>query len=762
MAEKKPEEKDYGYEIAREGSDVILKVDYSRVPAPPSIEDDSVCMSRVINMLLESGRVTKIIFQQKRDFEYDYDQVKILQEIAVLYNKFVKNHELVGFLLSENVDMKEVASRQAVLQKIIYSLMRRDPVGAYVELKRQRRGQDYIYENKQYSQSSKHVLEEFIKMLNYLIDEFESTMMIKLAHPYIAGYRMGDRSIYKKIFRPSIKPDFMFTKLMSAYPDEGEEIDNYALGETDITVFDLPNSVNYLYHVVPPEFKLTEEKYELLDSARSIMAEHKPTRSEFVNPELMREVFYNVGHDLLEELANRQGLKLKLKDIDELAKILVRYTVGFGIIELLLEDEKIQDIVINSPMGNTPIFIVHSEFGECKTNIVPNVYDGESWATKLRLISGRPLDEANPILDTELELPAARARIAVVGNPLNPNGIAYAWRRHRVKPWTLPLFIKQKMINPLGAGLLSFLVDGSRTMLVAGTRSAGKTSLLGSLMVELMRRTRIITIEDTLELPTDALRKMGYNIQPLKVGAALSRGTSEVPADEGIRTTLRMGDSALIVGEVRSKEAGALYEAMRVGALANVVAGTIHGDSPYGVFDRVVNDLGVPRTSFKATDIIVVANPIRSPDGLHRWRRVTQITEVRKFWEEDPLREGGFSDLMKYDSGTDSLIESDSLINGESEIIKAIAGNVKEWAGNWDAVWDNVLLRTKIKERIVKAAEETKDDNLLEADFVISANDQFHKISERVREEVGALDSERIYFEWESWLKTAITKKKFL
>ena len=81
---------------------------------------------------------------------------------------------------------------------------------------------------------------------------------------------------------------------------------------------------------------------------------------------------------------------------------------------------------------------------------------------------------------------------------------------------------------------------------------------------------------------------------------------------------------------------------MRVGALANVVAGTIHGDSPHGVYDRLVNDLGVPKTSFKATDLIIIANPVKSSDGLSRKRRVTRITEVRKFWEEDPLMEEGF------------------------------------------------------------------------------------------------------------------------
>ena len=78
---------------------------------------------------------------------------------------------------------------------------------------------------------------------------------------------------------------------------------------------------------------------------------------------------------------------------------------------------------------------------------------------------------------------------------------------------------------------------------------------------------------------------------------------------------------------------------MRVGALANVVAGTIHGDSPYGVFDRVVNDLEVPKTSFKATDIVIVTNPVKTADGLHVSKRVINITEVRKHWAKDPLEE---------------------------------------------------------------------------------------------------------------------------
>ncbi|MCH8329294.1 MAG: type II/IV secretion system ATPase subunit [Nanoarchaeota archaeon] len=580
-----------------------------------------------------------------------------------------------------------------------------------------------------------------------------------MTKPYLAGHKIGDREIYRRLFTAVIRPDFMFTKIMATFPHDGEEIASYTVGgDIEVTIFELPDTVQYLYHIIPPEFKLNEEKYEILDTARKIMAEHKPKRSEFVDPERMRQVFFNVGSDLIDELAAQKDVNMTSAELEQLTRILVRYTVGFGLIEVLLQDEKVQDITINNQIGETPMFIVHQDFGDCKTNIIPTMTEAESWATKLRLISGRPLDEANPILDTELNITGANARVAVVGPPLNPYGLAYAFRRHRDRPWTLPLFINNRMISPLAAGIMSFLIDGSRTLLIAGTRSAGKTSLLGAVLIELMRKYRIITIEDTLELPTAALRKLGYNILPMKVSAALTKGSTEVPADEGIRATLRMGDSALIVGEIRSKEALALYEAMRIGALANVVAGTIHGDSPYGVFDRVVNDLQVPKTSFKATDIIIVANPIRSADGLHRWRRVTQITEVRKHWENDPLLENGFVDLMKYNTQTDQLEPSDDLINGDSEILKSIAGNVKEWAGSWDAVWDNILLRSKIKETIVNVSKKTKIPNLMEAEFVVQSNDEFHKISDKIKQEVGNLDSKRIFFDWNEWLKRSIKK----
>ena len=751
----------YFYEVIRESGQDVLYINYIGAPLVPSIADSELTMARAIDYLIEVPTVSRLVFVQQRNYSYDFIQVAMLLEIAQIYTYLVRQEEVLSTeKLAPVKCQKCLPERFNTMRHLVLNLLKQDPVGCYVEAKRALREERITAE--------KMPLEcrqcEFIYMsiLSKIIDILEKTAIIRHSLP-LDAHKVGDRTVYSKLFRPAIIPNFTFTRLMASIPLGAELIDEYTIGEeydkSTVTILKLPTMPKPIYHLTPPEFTLEEEFYNLLDLARAVLIEHKPRAEEFVDPQRTRQVFLNIARDLLQELAKSKNISLSYRQLRKLATILVRYTIGFGLIEVLLQDENLQDVVVNSPIGQVPIFVRHQEFDECSTNIIPNPEDAESWAAKFRMLSGRPLDEANPVLDTELTLGTIRARIAVIQQPLSPYGLAYAIRRHREKPWTLPLYIKNRMINGLAAGLFSFLIDGARTILVAGTRSAGKTSLLGSLMLEIIPKFRVITVEDTLELPVDAMKNLNYDILRMKVRAALMKETSEIAADEGIRTSLRLGDSSLIVGEIRSTEAKALYEAMRIGALANVVAGTIHGASPYGVFDRVVNDLGVPVTSFKATDIIIVANPIKSPDGLHSWKRVTQITEVRKHWKEDPLTEGGFVDLMRYNVNTDQLEPTDDLINGDSEIIKAVAANVKGWAGNWDAVWDNILLRAKIKEEIVNQSIRLKMPELLEASFLVNSNNVFHEVADKVSKEVGVPDSKLVFREWQAWFKEELRKK---
>lgn len=751
----------FEYETFHEGENKILKVPLEKCTFPPSIEYSELCMSKVIDALQEVTGVTIITLSQLREYEYDYTQTSLLNELALLYKKLNKDERyLYSSLVIDPFHERYIRGSYAQFQRLISKRLKEDPLAAFVELKRLE-VRERAKLNNLIDQRHAASQQKFLEMLQDTIRKIEQTKIIKLLMPHTKEYKLGTREIYNNVFHPTTRPDFMYTKLITEFP-EGNLAETYDFGEKgdkcEVNVFSFDDNIKTIYHLIPPEFRFEEEVYELLDDAKRIMAEHKPTREEFVDPQRMREVFFNIGKDLLNDLIEHKKMKLPDEKVDQLARALLRYTVGFGLIELLLSDPKVQDVNINSPNGELPIFIVHQDYGDCYTNIYPTRQEVESWATKLRLISGRPLDEANPILDTELKVEGFTSRVSAITAPLSPTGLAFSFRRHRDYPWTFPLYLQKKIkyIDPLAAGLLSFIIDNNATILVAGTRSSGKTSLLGSFLVEISRRARILTIEDTFELPQESLRALSYNLESLKVASALSAPGSEVDPSIGIRSTLRLGDSAIFVGEVRSKEAVALFEAMRVGAAANVVAGTIHADSPYGVYDRVVNDIGVPKTSFKAIDIIVTTNPVIS--GLKKFKRVLKITEVRKQWDEDPLKEGAFVDLMVYNPQTDQLEVTDELMNGDSEILKRMAGRIKEFAGDWDAVWNNVQLRADCKKAIVDISEEIDDYSILEAGFVVKANDMFSLISDRVKEKYGKIDSARVLFEFKEWLRKEVKK----
>ena len=743
----------YDVELERLQGEDVLYVNYLGANFVPSVAESGEIMGRTIDALMENPNASRVVFVQQRNYNYPFEEVSLLVEIARIANFLTKQENVLS---SERLNLFGNASELYSEVGNFLNLLKKDPVKCYHELRKKideiRGSLDYIaVESRNARASYMMFLERFLVLL-------ENTKLIRKVLES-RDYISAGREIYKNIFRPDILPNFTFTRLVSQLP-EGELVNQYELKDEresiTVTILKRKDDPKYFYHIMPPEYSLSEEHHMLVNLARNVLTEHRPKAEEFTDPERTRQVFYNVAVDLLSELSKSKNIVLNHRELDKLARILVRHTIGFGLIEILLMDENLQDIVLNAPIAQNPVFVRHSEYDECVTNIIPSYEDADSWAAKLRLQSGRPLDEANPVLDTDLLIGNARARVAAISLPLSPNGLAYALRRHRDSPWTLPLFIDKKMLNSFAAGLLSFMIDGSRTLLVAGTRSAGKTSLLGSLMLEIMPKYRTIVVEDTLELPVDALRKIGYDILRMKVRSALVKGTTEVEAAEGIRTSLRLGDSALIVGEVRSDEAKALYEAMRVGALANVVAGTIHGDSAYGVFDRVVNDLGVERTSFKATDLIIVANPVKNADGLHSVRRIMSITEVRKNWLEDPVREKGFVDLMRYNVETDELEPTQELINGESEIIKSIAGNVKGWAGDWDAVYDNIILRGKMKQEIVEASKKFGKPEIMEAKFNALSNAAFHKISDEVRQENGLPLSDYVFPKWKEWFYKAI------
>jgi len=162
-----------------------------------------------------------------------------------------------------------------------------------------------------------------------------------------------------------------------------------------------------------------------------------------------------------------------------------------------------------------------------------------------------------------------------------------------------------------------------------------------------------------------------------------------------------------------------------------------------------VNDLNVPSTSFKATDLVVVARPIRFAGSLKRTKRLVQMTEVKKHWVDDPDREGGLLDLMLFDAKKDNLeLLEDNLKESElfSKISRISGLTMKE-------MWEDIKLRGYSKAFLVELKRKHNVPKLLEAENTVFCNNKLMLFKEQEIEENGKIDYNQVLGKWKFWVQ---------
>ena len=738
------------YSIESFGNKQMLKIKCLGCKYSSSIADSPQCMSEVID-LLRKYAPDIIVLSSLYNKTYSKEQVEMLKEIANVANEA----EALGLWSLKLIKTKDkefskiITPIQSKIVEITHHKLLEDPILAYTELLKIIKTLKDIN-----NKFNKKELEEVIKKLEYISSQLSKTKLIRLFIEAVKKKIIGpellkSRLFYKKIFAPSIVPSFVESKLLETISKDLTILDTYKVEENvRVIIYGKEDSLMNYYYLEAPEYSLLPSHIYLFELAREYISKNLATLAPISDITKAREYLESIYYSTILDLATENEIEITPKEAKNLAKIVARHTIGYGILELLFKDRKITDIYVDAPIGSKPIYLQHSEYGFCETNIILSESEAKSFASKLRALSGRPFDEAHPVLD--YDLPDLSVRVAAICPPLSPAGIAFAFRLHKPTPWTLPQFLDKKMLNPLAAGMLSFFVDSQATILIAGSRGAGKTSLLTSLILEIPQNSRILVQEDTFEIPVEKIREYGFNIQRLKTRSPIGGTTYEVSPEDALRTALRLGDSAIIVGEIRSLEAKVLFEAMRVGAAGNTVMGTIHGDSAYSVWDRVVNDLEVPTTSFKAADFVIVAAPIRPKGALKRYRRLISITEVKKHWNKDPYEEGGFVDLMKYDANKDELELIEESIK-ESEFFIKIS---KLRGLSMEEIWNEIEMRGKMIEFITNAARKLNMSNIMEGDIYSKSKNLFLIMKDKYLEKEGILDKE--FFE--NWKKKTLEK----
>ncbi|WP_226012409.1 ATPase, T2SS/T4P/T4SS family [Halomicrobium salinisoli] len=452
-------------------------------------------------------------------------------------------------------------------------------------------------------------------------------------------------------------------------PPDGRLVDRCSL-PTGATVrrYERPDDLP-VYHLEPAVATLSDEALGTLAEARERLA----AGAESGTGAARRAVRAVAGED---------------EPVDRLGSVLEKHAADYGVLVDLFADERVSDVFATAPVAETPLR-VRVDGDLATTNVRVSERGTDALASQLRLESGRAFSRAEPTLDAtisvgvhanavsvgsrddrEESLGDRRVRVAGTTDPVT-DGVAFAFRAHGSETWTLRRLVETGTVTPRGAAVLSLAVERGTATLVAGPRGAGKTTTLGALLRELPRDARTLVIEDTPELPVEALQAEGRDVQSMLTASGDGPGLAPAAA---LRTALRLGEGVLAVGEVRGEEASVLYEAMRVGANASAVLGTIHGDGAESVLERVVADLGVAESAFAATDLVVTMAP---PDGDDR--HVAAVEEVID--GDDGVR---FAPLLERDGGR--LAPTGRVDRGNSGLIASLREGEERYADVLDAV----------------------------------------------------------------------------
>lgn len=553
-----------------------------------------------------------------------------------------------------------------------------------------------------------------------------------------------------------LRPGFSFSWVTPEPPENLTCVQEYEIDNANVGLWSIKDATHSHYHIRPMEYGLPRNIMKLIHLAKIELLRNRPRHIQLDRPGQARLYVQNHGKKILYQIAKKQGIDIgdspgeEMMRLDKLTEVLARYTVGLGLFEYFLNDPYMQDIYVDSPAPKNPVhaimggLISQELFDKFVTNVVLSDEDVESMVSRFRYESGRPFSEAMPVLETDLV--QYQTRVTAVGKPLSPDGIGIAFRRHSTDPWTMLKFIANGTVSPVAAGLLSFLIEGRCTMLISGSRGSGKSSLLGALLLEFPQTQRILTIEDTLELPVPEMQELGFKVQRMFVQSSLG-GRGEMTADDALRTSLRLGESAIILGEVRGQEAKTLYEAMRTGTAGSSVLGTFHADSARATFERATSDMGIPPASFLATDIVVVQT-LTQPGGSQKLlRRCTQIAETAKQVDEP----GVFNDLMTFNEKDDLLMETDFL-KYKSERIGEIASS---WGISLETAVEDIKARARYRLDAVEYAMENRKPQLLGVVWQSRMNNRFRVLREAAIRR-GDMDHERVMEQWRTWFLESV------
>ena len=372
-----------------------------------------------------------------------------------------------------------------------------------------------------------------------------------------------------------------------------------------------------VYEVIEPT--LSDDEKKNIDRLKKIFLEEVKTPIKLISDyPKMKEFISKSTIRLIKDYK----INIPKESVDKILYYLERDFLGYGIIDVIVRDIKIEDISCDGL--NIPIYVWHRDYESIPTNVkFATSEDLNSFIIRLAYKSGGQITVASPILEGSLP---EGYRTHLTLEEVSKRGSTFTIRKFRDEPPTLIDLMMWGTINPGIGAYLWICVENTKSLLVIGATASGKTTTLGALSMFIRPEMKIVTIEELREI------KLPHeNWIPMVTRVSSQAGVQEVGLFDLLKSALRQRPDVIIVGEIRGEEAYTLLQAISTG---HGGISTIHAESVQTAVKRMLTKpMDIPGMLLPLVSTLVEVSRVKVGDAFVR--RAINVVEIVGFNEQN-------------------------------------------------------------------------------------------------------------------------------
>lgn len=586
---------------------------------------NSQCFKNIVKLFLDNPALNKVTMETiYGEIEFTNTQIELISDYT---NQLTKIFELkIPLIKNSNACArndecinKQIFFFERILgNKFNYGLIISDPILSYIEITQEIKIYNQLSIKKNKCRTCYTPFLHFIeKIRDYLlqtnfIPRYLSIDSKNRSLSEIYSIIFGDFNIYSKK-----------SGLNLVHSEFNEQICiSYNIGPYKITISKNLESNEYFYTV-----SSILDDPNLKNIYQTMMKEIKAKPKDFFNYKQSYKLDFLLrsGKKLLIQLMKQQYGHLSDIEISDISELLIFELTNLNSLMAPLLDPAIEELFYDNPNPKSFIYLDHSQFGRCRTNISLTPSEIESLKTRMRIEAEHRLDEIQPFLKTEIITEYFHIRVSIQIYPLSVDGFSMSIRKLHKKTLTLLDLIKNNTISIEAASYLIYSLIHGRCILVIGEPYSGKTTLINSLDTIGKSNWRKIYIEDVIE----SIDQTAFEVHQVRfqVDSNLSNPENYSTKSYQVKECLHRTPDVIFIGElIHSKSVESFFFLLKVG-LRRCLA-TAHGESPELMIDRFIFDDKIPPSLIGNLDIVVQMN--RIDFGGRSIRRVTRITEIKK------------------------------------------------------------------------------------------------------------------------------------